>query len=100
MCGKQNIALRGHRDDDKCRSNPGNFKALLKFRVESGYLILKEHFKSCPKNATFSSKTIQNELIEVTGVYGYGKQFWMKLEMPVSSLYWLMRLPMCLIQNS
>lgn len=70
FCGKQNIALRGHRDDDKsfiCGSNSGNFKALLKFRSESGDLTLKDHLERAPKNATYISKTIQNELIEVTG---------------------------------
>ena len=69
-CGKQNIALRGHRDDDKTlddSQNPGNFKSLLKFRVEAGDEILKEHFNTAPKNATYTSKTIQNELIEVVG---------------------------------
>ena len=70
FCGKQNIPLRGHRDDDKRLEygcNPGNFKALLNFRVETGDCVLKDHFTTAPKNATYSSKTIQNELIEVTG---------------------------------
>ena len=35
--GKQNIAFRGHRDDDKqlqvSKGNPGNFKPLLQFHV-------------------------------------------------------------------
>ena len=70
-CGKQNIAFRGHRDDDKqlqvSKGNPGNFKALLQFRVESDDLILKEHFEKASKNAVHNSKTIQNELICVTG---------------------------------
>ena len=47
--------------------NPGNFKALLKFRVDSGDHILKEHLEKAPKNAKYTSKTIQNELINVTG---------------------------------
>lgn len=42
-------------------------KALLQFRVESGDLVLKEHFDTAPKNAVYNSKTIQNELICVTG---------------------------------
>lgn len=72
-CGRQNIALRGHRDDDKRLEaserelNPGNFKALLRFRVESGDETLRDHFAKAAKNATYSSKTIQNELIEATG---------------------------------
>ena len=39
FCGKQNIALRGHRDDLKHlqeSGNHGNFHALLNFRTEAG----------------------------------------------------------------
>lgn len=41
FCGRQGIALRGHRDDSKhlqlaSFANHGNFLALLKFRVDSG----------------------------------------------------------------
>ena len=67
LCGQQNIALRGHRDNDKDEKHTGNFKALLSFRVDSGDLVLKQHFETAPKNATYSSNTIQNELITVTG---------------------------------
>ena len=49
------------------KGNPGNFKALLQFCVGSGDLILKEHFETASKNAVYNSKTIQNELICVTG---------------------------------
>eukprot|EP00112_Aurelia_sp_Birch-Aquarium-sp1_P013364 Seg2834.3 transcript_id=Seg2834.3/GoldUCD/mRNA.D3Y31 product="52 kDa repressor of the inhibitor of the protein kinase" protein_id=Seg2834.3/GoldUCD/D3Y31 len=69
FCGKQNIAFRGHRDDASARKskeiyNTGNFQQLLDFRVESGDRILAEHFKTAPKNATYRSKTIQNEMID------------------------------------
>ena len=43
FCGRQNISLRGHREDDLSK-NPGNFKALLKFRIDSGDQVLKHHF--------------------------------------------------------
>jgi hypothetical protein len=39
FCGKQNIALRGHREhnNEECAgNNTGNFLSLLKFRVEAG----------------------------------------------------------------
>lgn len=37
FCGRQGISLRGHRDDDTSTSlNKGNFKALVKFRTDSG----------------------------------------------------------------
>lgn len=65
-CGRQGISLRGHRDDDteKCSSfNHGNFKELLKFRADAGDNILEQHLASCAKNASYTSKTTQNELL-------------------------------------
>ena len=40
LCGKQGLALRGHRDDklnweDKCSFNEGNFIQLVRFRAET-----------------------------------------------------------------
>ena len=69
LLGKQNIAFRGHRDDSKHYGdkNPGNFQAVLDYRISSGDQILKEHFDKGPKNATYRSKTIQNELIKMCG---------------------------------
>ena len=60
FCGRQNIALRGHRDDSTNRDlgNSGNFKALLYFRIDSGDTVLQEHFVTAPGNATYTSKTI------------------------------------------
>ena len=47
--------------------NPGNFQVLLNFRIDSGDSVLKAHLEICPKNATYRSKTVQNELIECCG---------------------------------
>ena len=73
LCGKQDMALRGHRDDlshlDESSGNPGIFQALLNFRVEAGDKVLANHFANGPRNATYRSKTIQNEIIEVLGTY-------------------------------
>ena len=72
FCGKQNISLRGHRDNDKIIEaagsdhNIGNFKAIWNLQVESGDKILQDHLARVGKNATYTSKTIQNKLIEVT----------------------------------
>lgn len=65
FCGMQNIPLRGHRDDSKCldKGNAGNFQALLNFRVEGGDDVLKQHFDTASRNATYRSKTVQNEII-------------------------------------
>ena len=72
FCGRQGIALRGHRDDWKHieeapQSNPGNFLALLRFRVESGDSVLAHHLASAGANALYTSKTTQNELIGICG---------------------------------
>ena len=76
--GRHNIPLRGHRDDgtlnldDMPHSNEGNFRELLRYRAESGDSKLKEQLKTSGKNATYISKTTQNQLIvvakEVIGV--------------------------------
>ena len=69
LTGRQNISLRGHRDDSQhySSSNPKNFQALLNFRVDSGDTKLEKHFESGNKNATYRSKTIQNKLIKICG---------------------------------
>nr|XP_047135465.1 uncharacterized protein LOC101239472 [Hydra vulgaris] len=66
-----------HRDDSKyhpeigetCKNNIGigNFVELLNFRIEAGDKVLEHHIRSAPKNATYISKTTQNELIECCG---------------------------------
>lgn len=66
FCGRQGIALRGHRDDDTEKGssfNKGNFKALLKFRVDSGDELMAKHMNECAKHSTYVSKTSQNELL-------------------------------------
>lgn len=76
--GRQNIPFRGHRDDgqldltstteDEGSSiNEGNFRELLKFRVKAGDFTLENHLKNSSSVATYISKTIQNELIELCG---------------------------------
>lgn len=73
LCGRQNIPLRGHRDDGSLESESsyehgeGNFRALLKFRIDAGDEILHEHVKTCAKNASYISKSTQNDLIECCG---------------------------------
>ena len=72
FCGRRGIALRGHCYDetqidtaekDSHHTNTGNFKELIRFRIDSGDSILEEHLRNCPKNATYVSKTTQNELL-------------------------------------
>ena len=53
LCGRQNIALRGHRDSstDLERNSDGNFWALLQFRVLAGDTVLGE---KAPRNAMYT----------------------------------------------
>ena len=65
LCARQNIPLREHRDDSKYYEtvDTGNFQALLNLRIDSSDEILKEHFDTTPKNATYRSKSTQNDII-------------------------------------
>ncbi|KAF0709155.1 zinc finger MYM-type protein 1-like [Aphis craccivora] len=75
FCGKQNISLRGHRHEtgnifhqnSDFIENDGNFRALLRFRIESGDSDLNEHLQNSNKNATFISAVTQNDIIQCCG---------------------------------
>ena len=72
LCGKQNLAYRGRRDDSSnCKGMwfAGNFQALLQFRANGGDTILSEHLETAAGNATYRSKTIQTEFINLCGDY-------------------------------
>ena len=51
LCGHENLALRGHRDDSQHYDNDsvGKSQALLDFAVECRDKVLEEHFKTCSK---------------------------------------------------
>ena len=70
FCGRQGISLRGNSDtetlalpDGDPAVNDGNFRALLRFRIDAGDVALKEHLESCMRNATYISPKIQNEIV-------------------------------------
>lgn len=70
--GRQNIAFRGHRDDGAFQiespcDNEGNFRELLRHRIRTGDSTLRSHLENAPANATYISKTTQNELITCCG---------------------------------
>lgn len=72
FCGRLGIALRGHCDDGpvvqtETEINRGNFQALLHFRTDADDTVLKEHLRTASRNATYTSKEIQNEMIGVCG---------------------------------
>lgn len=47
----------------------GNFRSLLKYRIDGGDSTLEQHLSTTSKTATYISKTTQNELIEICGDY-------------------------------
>lgn len=69
FCGRQCLALRGHRDsgridaDQNPEENDGNFRALLRFRSNND-AVLKNMLNSSSANAQYISPRIQNEIIE------------------------------------
>ena len=72
FCGRQNIALHGHQDnaanterDFSGSENHGNLPALLKFRVEANDTVLGEHLSIAAWNTTYTSNTVQNQIINV-----------------------------------
>lgn len=72
LCERQNIPLRGHRDDSKHWNddsvNAGNLQEIKKYLVRCGQnKAMEEHFKTAPKNTTYRSKTTQNEIISICG---------------------------------
>ena len=60
FCGRQNLPLRGSTDTS------ATFNALINFRAETD-VTLASHLRNAPRNATYLSHRIQNELIELCG---------------------------------
>jgi hypothetical protein len=73
FCGRNMLPLRGHRDDGPIDldavsvTGEGLFRALLRYRVQSGDNDLETLLQQSSKNCTMISKTTQNELIDITG---------------------------------
>ena len=75
LCGRLAISLRGDRDDSQYHPSVGsfsiggvgNFIELLNYRIRGGDKALEEHLKNHNKNASYISKTTQNELIKLCG---------------------------------
>ena len=77
FCGREGIALRGHRDHGPMSmsfdesSCDGKFRSLLRFRMDAGDDILTQHINSAGANANYLSKRIQNEIIDTAGAVSY-----------------------------
>ena len=78
--GRLGLALRGHRDSGDLLQpsgaslsadldySGGNFRALLQLMVSCNDAMLKEHFATAGRNATYISAPSQNALIECVAV--------------------------------
>ncbi|XP_053390690.1 zinc finger MYM-type protein 1-like [Mercenaria mercenaria] len=60
LCGKQNIALRGHTEESS------NFKALLSFKAKDNS-VLRQHLEEGDPRSKYLSPLIQNELVTICG---------------------------------
>ena len=77
LLGRLGLPFRGHRDDSQYHPNVGeyssggvgNFIECLGYRVRGGDTELENHLKTCSKNASYISKTSQNELIFCCGKF-------------------------------
>ena len=75
LCGRLGLSLRGHRDDSiyhpdvGCYSagGVGNFVELLNYRVRGGDTNLGDHLRKHKNNASYISKSTQNDLIKCCG---------------------------------
>jgi len=65
-CAKQDIPLRGHGDDGK-RRNDSNWRSIIRLTLRHGNTVLAQHLKTARRNATYTSKTVHNELLQAAG---------------------------------
>lgn len=59
FCGTHDIALRGK------ETGRGNFRDLLKFRIQAGDTVLKNHLETGPRNAQYTSIETEHEIIRI-----------------------------------
>ena len=72
FCGRQEIPLRGHRDAsafslNETDCNDGVFKAALRLQVEAADKKTPELFSKAPRNASYLSWRVQNQIISLMG---------------------------------
>lgn len=68
FCGRQELALRGHRDSgpfssDEPHSNDGVFRAALRLRLGAADQATMNLFQTAPRNASYISWDTQNQII-------------------------------------
>ena len=94
LYGKQGLSLRGHRKTITQDGIKGNFLELVEFRTRTD-TSLASHLKNTPKNAWYTSKNIQNDLISVLG----DSVYWTKSR-KLFFLFWQMKSSIAVTWNS
>ena len=91
FCAKQGLPFRGHRDDYTATEseNKGNFSELVQFRAKTDN-VLQNYLEKAPRNAVYTSKTIQNEMISVV-VAETKKKIIKEYKLPSILAYWQMK---------
>ena len=51
------------------KNHQGNFKSLLDFCIDPGDICLQAYLETCDRNASYISKTTQNELLDCKKEY-------------------------------
>ena len=76
VCGRSGCPLRGHRESKGGRDilkernvNDGLFRELLRAFVDVGDENLHQHLSTAPRNATYTSPDIQNQIINFIGEF-------------------------------
>ena len=64
LCAMQDLALRGHREEDS--HNPGNFLKILEL-IGNHDSVVREQLRNGPQNATYTSPDIQNSVLQIVG---------------------------------
>ena len=75
LLGRLGLTFRGHRNDSQFHPNVGEYSSggvgtfveVLNYRARAGDSVLENHLGTCSKNASYISKTSQNELINCCG---------------------------------
>ena len=65
LCSQQEIALRGHRESSDSL-NRGNFLEILGVVTRHDEIVL-DKMTSGPRNASYTSLKVQNELLQIMG---------------------------------
>ncbi|XP_025192063.1 uncharacterized protein LOC112592266, partial [Melanaphis sacchari] len=71
---KQGLAVRGGHDFGELGlnspiKNDGNFRSLLRYRIQSGDNLFLNHIQECNKNASYISANVQNDIVSIISEY-------------------------------